>query len=233
MFLVVSTFNRGGMIAFLCGFFLFLTLTWKEKFFLNLKQYFKVFPLFFFLILSIYSVTKIEDTIQGRNPGLKQLERNVISLVDRSIEGSLSDNIFWRLNWWGKIVNYTFAGPYFWFGKGLGVNLALDDNISMDDTSDRAPLRAPHNFHLHILARYGVPVFILWLYFVFCLFKNLLLKYLGVDSVIFACVILCGLINASFDVALEGPMAAFPFWIWVGLSLARQQMPLPSPQDRS
>jgi hypothetical protein len=25
------------------------------------------------------------------------------------------------------------------------------------------------------------------------------------------------LFNASFDVFLEGPMGAFPFWTWVGL----------------
>jgi hypothetical protein len=27
------------------------------------------------------------------------------------------------------------------------------------------------------------------------------------------------LLNASFDVFLEGPMGAFPFWTWLGLYL--------------
>ena len=29
--------------------------------------------------------------------------------------------------------------------------------------------------------------------------------------------ILAFLINASFDVYLEGPMGAFPFWTWLGI----------------
>jgi O-antigen ligase len=112
----------------------------------------------------------------------------------------------------------------------------VDDGIPADDSTDRTPLRAPHNFHLHILARYGVPIFIAWLVFMVYLFKLQRVSTPGAtteETYFFSACLIAFLVNASFDVALEGPMAAFPFWIWVGLSLARQQMPLPSPQDRS
>jgi hypothetical protein len=31
------------------------------------------------------------------------------------------------------------------------------------------------------------------------------------------CILIGFIFNASFDVYLEGPMGAFPFWTWVGL----------------
>ena len=52
------------------------------------------------------------------------------------------------------------------------------------------------------------------------------------ETFFYSACLIAFLINASFDVALEGPMSAFPFWIWVGLSLARQQSPLPTSTDR-
>jgi hypothetical protein len=36
------------------------------------------------------------------------------------------------------------------------------------------------------------------------------------------CALFAFLLNASFDVFLEGPMGAFPFWTWVGLYLLTQ-----------
>jgi hypothetical protein len=236
LFFIIGTFNRGGMVAFLTGLFLYLYLHRKTAAFQQWKPYFRLIPLFLILSLSLYSLIKVEDKIQGRNTGIAQLQKNFSSILGGKVEGSLSDNIVWRLAWWGKIIDYTFAGPHFWMGKGLGLNIAVDDGIPADDSTDRTPLRAPHNFHLHILARYGVPIFIAWLVFMVYLFKLQRVSTPGAtteETYFFSACLIAFLVNASFDVALEGPMAAFPFWIWVGLSLARQQMPLPSPQDRS
>ena len=232
LFFVVATFNRGGMVAFISGVSLFIFWNRKSVLLQQFKPYLRVAPLVLLATLSLYTATRMSDPIQGRSIGLEQLKQNVVSIVSKDVEGSLSDNIVWRLAWWGKIIDYTFAGPYFLTGKGLGINLAASDEIPMDEETDRTPLRAPHNFHLNILARYGVPVFILWLVFIFYLVRGLIFKTRSVDDSLVACILIAALINASFDVALEGPMSAFPFWIWVGLSLARQQTPLPTSSDR-
>ena len=232
LFFVVATFNRGGMVAFIAGVSLFIFWNRKSVFLQQFKPYLRVAPLVLLVTLFLYTATRMSDPIQGRSIGLDQLKQNVVSIVSKDVEGSLSDNIVWRLAWWGKIIDYTFAGPYFVTGKGLGINLAASDEIPMDEETDRTPLRAPHNFHLNILARYGVPVFILWLVFIFYLVRGLIFKNRSVDNSLVACILIAALINASFDVALEGPMSAFPFWIWVGLSLARQQTPLPTSSDR-
>ena len=232
LFFVVATFNRGGMVAFIAGVSLFIFWNRKSVLLQQFKPFLRVAPLVLLATLFLYTATRMSDPIQGRSIGLDQLKQNVVSIVSKDVEGSLSDNIVWRLAWWGKIIDYTFAGPYFLTGKGLGINLAASDEIPMDEETDRTPLRAPHNFHLNILARYGVPVFILWLVFVFYLLRGLIFKTRSVDDSLVACILIAALINASFDVALEGPMSAFPFWIWVGLSLARQQTPLPTSSDR-
>lgn len=220
LFFIVGTFNRGGMVAFLAGLFLYLYLQRKTEEFQQWKTYFRWVPFLLILALSFYSLTKVEDKIQGRNTGIEQLQKNFTSILGGEVEGSLSDNIVWRLGWWGKIMEYTFAGPYFLQGKGLGINLAIDDGIPADESTDRTPLRSPHNFHMSILARYGVPVFALWITLIVLLFKGFRQWLPRKEAALFLSALLAFLINASFDVALEGPMAAFPFWMMMGLGMA-------------
>jgi hypothetical protein len=224
LFLVVATLNRGGMLSFLVGGALFVYLNRHTA---SLQQYrfsLRYVPLLLVLIAGLYAITRIEDTVQGRNSGFGQIGQNVASIVDRDVEGALSGNIVWRLAWWGTILDYTMAGPYFLQGKGLGINLAIDDGIPLEEDGEKALLRSPHNFHLTILARYGVPVFLLWLFFMATLFSPLFKKgpdaAAPVDAKIFLPIFLAMLINATFDVALEGPMSAFPFWLLIGIYLA-------------
>lgn len=236
LFFIVSTFNRGGAVAYLGGLGVYIWYSRNTVAFQQWKTYLRFIPLLLVIAIPLYSLTKVEDKVQGRNTGLVQLQKNFTSIVGGNVEGSLSGNIVWRLAWWGKIIDYTFAGPYFITGKGLGINLAMDDGIPADESTDRTPLRAPHNFHLDILARYGVPVFFAWIAFLIFLFRMQRVSApwaSNEETYFYSACLLAFLVNASFDVALEGPMAAFPFWIWVGLSLARQQAPLPSPSDRS
>jgi hypothetical protein len=78
-------------------------------------------------------------------------------------------------------------------------------------------VRSPHSFHLSIMARFGIPLFLLWLYWLFLLFKPIFSKKLGHQQLAITCILIGFIFNASFDVYLEGPMGAFPFWTWVGL----------------
>jgi len=224
LFLVVATINRGGMVAFVLGGWLFFYLSRKTGSLPSLRPYLRYVPLVLLIAAVLYAVTGLEDPVQGRNSGFDQLQKNVVSIVDRDVEGSLSGNIIWRLAWWGTIIDYTLAGPYFLQGKGLGINLAVDDGIPIEEDRDRALLRSPHNFHLTILARYGVPVFCGWLLFLAALFAPLFKKNLFESSnselKIFLPFFLATLINATFDVALEGPMSAFPFWLLIGIYFA-------------
>jgi hypothetical protein len=132
----------------------------------------------------------------------------------------------WRLAWWRKIVDYTLYGPYFWSGKGFGPNLADEDGFQV--TRDRR-LRSPHNGHLAILARAGVPAFALWIAFLLthglALMKGARAFRIAGDffhSRMLLWVLaywLAATINGASDVYLEGPQGGIWFWCLVGLGL--------------
>ncbi|MFN5937756.1 MAG: hypothetical protein ACK43L_06875, partial [Sphingobacteriales bacterium] len=54
-------------------------------------------------------------------------------------------------------------------------------------------------------------------YWLFLQFKTFRVANMPREQLIYLCVMLAALVNASFDVALEGPMAAMPFWVITGL----------------
>lgn len=223
LFLLIATFSRGGMVAFIIPLSFFIYRSRKTPWVQNIKTYFKWVPLVVALSLPLYLMTKVkvEDKDQGRQIGLSQLKENATSIFKKDVSNSnsgLEGNVTWRLLWWGKIIDYTVMGPYFWTGKGLGVNLSQDDDIHVEDDS----LRSPHNFSMSILARYGVPVFLVWLTFLFFLFQPLFQKILAAQVLLLGSGILAFFINASFDVSLEGPMTAFPFWSFIGIYLMEQ-----------
>ena len=219
LFLITATFNRGGMVAYLLGLSIFLFYSRKTALAKKYFSYAKFIPAVLIIALPIYLSTKVKDNTQGRNIGIEQLKDNVFSIVNPGAEKSgLNDNVAWRLVWWAKIVDYTFLGEYFIQGKGLGINLSIDDDIKMDDES----LRSPHNFHLNILARFGVLAFFIWLYWLYLMIRQLRSRYLNPQNLTYLCIIIAFLVNASFDVSLEGPMAAFPFWIIIGLLYVSQ-----------
>jgi hypothetical protein len=93
------------------------------------------------------------------------------------------------------------------------MSLAQSDDIVMTEDD----VRSPHSFHLSIMARFGIPIFLLWLYWLFLLFKPIFSKKLSHQQLAITCILIGFIFNASFDVFLEGPMGAFPFWTWVGL----------------
>jgi O-antigen ligase len=133
------------------------------------------------------------------------------------------------MRWWETIVQYTVHGKYFWAGKGLGINLAADDGFVVGDRPKGPPLRSPHNVHLTILARGGVPGLVLWLLLLVSWFVTLALHARAAyrqGEIFWArlflwliCYVAAVLVDASFDVALEGPMLGIWFWTLFGLGL--------------
>ena len=161
-----------------------------------------------------------------RSVSVQQLKANISSVVGSADYGNLDGTRSWRLDWWSEIRSYTLHGPYFWSGKGFGVNLADEDGFQVQD--DRS-LRSPHSIHMSVLARSGVPGLVAW----------------GLLNVGYAWVVLTGqlrarragqerwamwaafalaywlalVVNASFDVYLEGPSGGIWFWCVVGFGL--------------
>lgn len=215
--MIASSYSRGGMLAYLLGISLFFIFTPNLYFREQVKFYLKFLPIAILVALPFFLSIEVDENFQGRKPGLEQLKDNTVSIFSNEQDGNLSDNKLWRIIWWAQIVDYTFLGEHFLTGKGIGVNLSLEDGIEVEEDNE---VRSPHNYSMTILARYGVPIFVLWVYWVYLSFIRLRKKIRSAEVVLYTSILFVFLFNASFDVFLEGPMGAFPFWIFVGLDLA-------------
>ncbi|HEX4055376.1 MAG TPA: O-antigen ligase family protein [Tepidisphaeraceae bacterium] len=162
----------------------------------------------------------------GRYISADQIISNIQSIYSNSDDENLSGSKQWRLLWWDTIIDYTIHGKYFWKGKGFGVNLADDDGFQV--TADHS-LRSPHNGHLTMLARGGVPMLTLWAICQLTLGYGLVScgwsahrhgrkHWSGLLSFLFV-YWLAYLINASFDVFLEGPVGGIWFWCVYGAGI--------------
>jgi hypothetical protein len=160
-----------------------------------------------------------------REFSLKQLSDSVTSIFRSGDYGELESTKVWRLAWWNKIWDYTVGGPYYWTGKGYGVNLADSDGFQVGTRDE--PLRSPHSSHLTFLARSGVPGFLLWVGLQLAWACSMARSYLEASrrnaaefARLFAWLLtywVAFTVSAGFDVFLEGPMAGIPFWTIFGL----------------
>ncbi|TME84487.1 MAG: O-antigen ligase family protein [Chloroflexi bacterium] len=216
---VAGAVNRGGLLA--------ASIALVAVIFGRSSQRLMVLVLVgFSLLMGAALINPTVDTAAKRDISLGQIVDNVGSIFSSSVgPDSLQGSKEFRLNWWGAIVDYTVNGPYFWTGKGFGINLADSDGFQTDGT-----LRAPHNSHMTILAREGVPGLILWLALQ-AIFGWRLLRagYRALsDGRIFLVQMigwlfvywLAALVNMSFDVYLESPQGGVWFWVTFGLGIA-------------
>jgi O-antigen ligase/polysaccharide polymerase Wzy-like membrane protein len=174
-----------------------------------------------------------------------QILANMGSLTGSSDAEGLDGTKEWRLIWWHNIINYTVFGPYFWTGKGFGVNLAQVDGPP-GITQDEIALRSPHNGNMTVLARMGVPGILMWVALNFTFVFRLIKAYLRATrlkaqfwsnvNLWILCYWLGSFLNMSFDVYLEGPQGGIWFWSIIGLGVAAlrvqsyelRQMTMPS-----
>jgi hypothetical protein len=177
------------------------------------------------LMLVIFDVSI--DIGDARKISPSQIAENAVSISNDHSSGTLEGSRTWRLMWWNRILGYTVHGDYFWTGKGFGINLADADGFQV--YSDHA-LRSPHNGHLTILARSGVPGFALWallqLGFAAALVRATLRAYrrkqdwwARLNVWILAYWLAC-VVNGGFDVFLEGPQGGIWFWSIMGFGMA-------------
>ena len=139
--------NRGGLLAasMVATTVLFLRST---------ARWFLVVFVGLFLVAVVGLADPQIDLGFSRRISLDQIVANVTSIFDSHSNEGLEGTKTWRLRWWNTIIGYTIDGPHFWDGKGYGINLADDDGFQL--LADHS-LRAPHNGHIEILARSGVP----------------------------------------------------------------------------
>lgn len=173
-------------------------------------------------------------TERERPLSVEQLFINLFSIFDESEHGDLDGTKAWRLRWWQTIADYTLHGEYFWSGKGFGIGLAAADGFGGVTPPGAPELRSPHNINMTILARAGVPGLVLWTLLLLSWFGtmayNLVVARIRSEEAWFrlflfvACYVAAVLINASFDVALEGPMLGIWFWVLIGFGLGAAQI---------
>jgi hypothetical protein len=218
-FLILASYSRSGIVAFLASMLCFIYFNKDIQLQSRVRLLLKYLPVILLIVTPIYINIKVTENFQGRSVGFEQIKNNFSSIIGGTTDATSEDNVVWRLVWWAKILDYSFSAPNFFIGKGLGMSLATDDDIITLDEN----LRSPHNFHLNIMARFGVLIFLIWTYFLIQLLRPLFKKQLQGKRLLIGCILLAFLINASFDVFLEGPMGAFPFWTWVGLYLLSEE----------
>ena len=177
-------------------------------------------------VMAVFDV-RIDLGREARPVSIDGFLSGIGSIVGDTGHSQLQGSKEWRLLWWNTIIDYTVFGEHFWTGKGFGVNLATADGFQV--TSDNS-LRSPHNGHLTLLARTGVPGLALWALLQGAFAWSLLTAYRSdrrarrderADISLWIFLYwLAFLINASFDVYLEGPQGGIWFWSVFGLGIA-------------
>jgi hypothetical protein len=172
---------------------------------------------------------EFEDS-RAISPG--QLASNLSSVFSNR-DDDLGGTARWRLLWWRSIIDYTLFGDYFWTGKGFGINLAEDDGFHTTVLSEDRPNRSPHNGHMTILARAGVPGAALWLLLQGSFGVALTRAYFRAsqrrrewDARVTLWVLaywVAFMVDSAFDVFLEGPYGGISFWSLFGLGIALLQ----------
>lgn len=217
---LIMVSNRGGMVAYFLA--LGVGLMMRPPGTGRMGKLAYAFALFLVIGLIIGPVVSIHGGT--RDISVEQIWTNIQSVFGKSESGSLEGTKKWRTDWWEQIYDYTVRGEYFWEGKGFGVNLAKDDGFLVDPA-----LRSPHNGHMTILARMGVPGASIWvlLQIVWGLtmlraWWNARERHRGTWMAVFAVLVSYWLamhINAAFDVYFEGPMGGIWFYSVFGLGL--------------
>jgi hypothetical protein len=223
---MVSAVSRGAMLAFVIPVLLAALVLGKARMLAVITAAGLVLLATSYLIETSFSSYHEARSSTERPVSSVQLVENVASIFSRGgdqTEGTKE----WREKWWNIIVDNTVRGPYFWTGRGFGVNLAVEDGFG--NRHSERPLRSPHNGHITVLARAGIPGAALWGVFLAAWFGALLratsrarrrgqADWAGLLLFV-ACYAASCVINATFDVALEAPMQGIWFWCLIGFGI--------------
>ena len=223
---IASVDSRGAMLAFVCPVMFAAFMLGKVRELATVLVAGLVIVSAAYTVETGFTFGHEESVLVERPISTRTLIDSVTSIFSGGDPESTKQ---WRLDWWDIIFKNTLYGPNFWTGRGFGLNLADADGFQRGDNPDIAPLRSPHSVHMTMLARAGVPGVTLWGAF--------LASWLGMvihgmvtawlrGQTEWACLFLFTscyatsfIINASFDVALEGPMQGVWFWCLIGFGI--------------
>jgi len=220
---MASAVSRAAMLAFIVPVVLATLVLGKARMFAIIIPIGLMLLATTYLLETSFSSYREAQTSTERRVSSVQLVENAASILGRSGEQTESTKE-WREKWWNIIVDNAVRGPYFWTGRGFGVNLGFEDGFG--NPHNERPLRSPHNGHITILARAGIPGAALWGVFLAAWFGTLLhtmllarrrgqAEWAGLLLFV-ACYAMSCVINATFDVALEAPMQGIWFWCLIG-----------------
>jgi hypothetical protein len=223
---MVSAVSRAAMLAFVIPVVLAAFALGKARKFAIIIPIGLVLLATSYVIETSFSSYQEARTSTDRRVSSAQLVENIASIFGRSGEQAESTKE-WREKWWNIIFDNTVRGPYFWTGRGFGVNLGFEDGFG--NPHNERPLRSPHNGHITILARAGIPGAALWGVFLaawlLALLRTMFLarrcgqpEWAGLLLFV-ACYATSCVINATFDVALEAPMQGIWFWCLIGFGI--------------
>jgi hypothetical protein len=228
MMMMASVSSRGALLAFVLPFIFAVLVLGK------VRELAAVLVVGLVIFATAYAVeTAFTDhrearTTSERSLSARQIVENVASIAGEAGQQTEATKT-WRLEWWNIILADTVFGQNFWTGRGFGLNLADADGFRDGDHPDLPALRSPHSVHMTVLARAGVPGVALWLglltsWFAMMMHAMLTARHRGqtewVGLFLFAsCYAASFVINATFDVALEGPMQGIWFWCLVGFGI--------------
>lgn len=215
--------SRGATLAFLLALLVCLTMG-RER-----QRGWAIIAgllLFALLLLAVASVVMPQLPSATRTLSVDQFVSNLLSIFGASSSVDLLGTAQWRIYWWDVLMSDAMSARYFLDGKGYGPNLT--DIVGAE--YDVENLRSPHNFHLNILARSGMIGFALWFVLqlgwaiaVYRAYRVARARGLEIWWRLFLWLLawwVAFMVNAGFDVFLEGPMGAAWFWTMFGLGLA-------------
>ena len=189
------------------------------------------------LVVSLAYVSGVEFQIlpgiygsdDARTIGARQLVQNVMSIFGGNSRAGSSRHQ-------GVATCVVAANPELHAarrvlldGKRLRRKLGRGRWFSGDNNPTAPPLRSPHNAFMTILARGGVPGLTLWVLtltsWLGMLLANILVARRRGDVewtslfIFIACYGIAILVDAAFDIALEGPMLGLWFWCLFGIGV--------------
>jgi hypothetical protein len=223
---IASVLSRGAMLAFVLPVIFAAIMLGKVRELATVLMAGVVIFSAAYAVETSFTEYREARSSEERSISTHQIVDDVVSIVGRSGEQTEGTKT-WRLDWWNVIAKDTLYGPNFWTGRGFGLNLADADRFRTDHGVPA--LRSPHNVHMTLLARAGVPGVALWALLLaswFAMLTNAALTarrrgqtdWAGLFLFV-GCYVMSVIINATFDVALEGPMQGIWFWCLIGFGI--------------
>ncbi len=236
IFSQIFAINRGGAISLIFSTTLILVRYINLKFFMYFFFFFTLLlGVIFFVDIKLGQGSSLED-YEHREFSTMQIRNNIKSFFVKSdqSDGDLGGTKEWRLLMWATIINDVTSEPNLFFkGIGLGPSLLkIYDEFEIAEADESKITKHPHNFIINIFARLGIfgfiSIMLILLYVIYTIYnfyqipRKLLFNEKFKIYAILLIFVVAALFNSNFDIYLEGPMGAIPFWCMLGFAYAQK-----------